>query len=403
MLASLKNTTLKLNRTGTRKKQTSETTAERKPRPFGEGIKNEAGELLNYHGPSDGRSNPDPTLKAVMQPAVDRLVDIFYRTKIEGEENLPSDGHHVYAPTHMNILDPAITARVLPAKTRYLADIGLFKTKIGAKVLTAGGAFPVFRPKPAMATVRHMVESVKNGDGLCIFPEGGMVTPHREGKIGALKKGAAFSAVHGEADTIVPIALAYLPNTEKREKAHAINNVVAGLTMAAGLAGAFLPEASGTAAALMGGVGGAYLGGKALNAAAPDKKWFNKAPKMMGLLAGGVLGAAAGSAITSNLSAAVPGPAGTALSVALGLAGGMAAKAIGESFVNRDVAHVKIGEPIKIPEFVSEHGKKDSIEPLTVELHRRLGSLTEDLTGVPYDDTEEKFLQGYVTHAELEH
>lgn len=361
---------------------------------FGAGVTNELGEAIRYAGPEDGRSHPNLLAQKLVKPLVAGLVATAYRVEVEGIENFPQEGAHVYAPTHPSIFDPPVVAGIVKRDMRYMADIGLFKNSVGAKLLTWGGGFPVDRTNPSPTTIKHAVEVVQEGHGLCIFPEGGIPATHKHGQINSFKKGAAFAAIQGGAETVVPIAIDYQPDTKPRklEKLVALASSTA-LAVSTALAG-HLDGWCRWAPALSGAVSGAYLLGKKLRSQAKHK-WYNIAPKVLAGLGGGAVGGALGATVATLATGLVNGPAGFALGVALGGSGGFFGYKLAEAFIHRDVARVKVGEPIPVAPYRDD---PKGVDHLTEEMHRRIGHLKADLTGVPYDDKAPKFLRGFLEH-----
>ncbi len=347
--------------------------------------KNVGADIPGYTGPADGRSAP--RYGAILRPLTKALVAGRYRLEVEGRENLPAGGAHVYAPTHPTIFDPPVVAAVLDRDVRSMANIRTMKGFNG-KLMTWSGAFPVDRANASSTTIRHCNEILKSGVGLCIYPEGGIADEEARGTVGPLKKGVASAAVNGGAESIIPIAMHYHPDDKSRP-----GEAVVGALAAAGVAvGTALASFSGPltriiAGAAAGAITGGYLYGRKQWHDNPPTKAYNQAPQYMAMLKGAALGALGGG-VAGGIAAALIPHAG----VALAASGGLATLAVANAWRTREIAHVIVGKPLIVADYVSASGssKKAAIS-LTEDLHRSLGRAKEQLTGTPYDDSAPKF------------
>ncbi|MGE0492700.1 MAG: lysophospholipid acyltransferase family protein [Vulcanimicrobiota bacterium] len=375
----------------------------RQPRVFAKTVTTETGREIPYHGPADGRSHPNEAIKAVTKPVAKGLVNLVYRVEREGE--MPEGGGHVLAVTHPSIFDPPMVGIHAKHDTRFVADVGLFRSSLGAKILTGSGAFPVNRRAPGPSTIGHMVEVVETGKDLCVFPEGGMALSEKHGKLGPIKKGAAFAAIRGGAKSVVPISITYQDNTQAHPGEKRINTAVATAIAAGTVLGATLggPTTRAISLGLGAGLTAAFATGKTISNKMVNKKWFNPSPKILAILGGSLGAGIAGGTVVGLTQSLLPAPVGLALGVGLGVAGGLAAKAIGESYIDRRVAKMTIGEEIPVAPYLAQEDSRQAVNDLSVEIHRRLGQLKADQSGVPYDDEANKFLKGFVLHAELGH
>lgn len=163
-------------------------------------------------------SHFSPWLISLVYPLGRQLVVPFYFDQIEviGRENLPATGPLILAPTHRSRWDAVmipyaaghdITGRNL----RFMVSADEVKGLQGWFIRRLGG-FPVDTNRPAIATLRHGVDVLQNGETLVIFPEGDIF---RDPQIQPLKPGLARLALQAEASQpdlgvkIVPIHLHY--------------------------------------------------------------------------------------------------------------------------------------------------------------------------------------------------
>ncbi len=360
----------------------------RGPEPEVEQTKSFGHYVPGYTGPDDGLSHPRfQTLCRTLNKA---LIAGCFRLEVEGEENMPHTGAHVYAPAHPSMFDPPLVAALTPRQMRYLANVYVFDGFRG-KMMTWGGAFPLNREQPNIKTMRHCVDTLKAGHGLCIFPEGGIADPQKDGHVGPLKRGAAYFALRGGAESVVPIGIRYIQDEKKRTGETLVGALaavgVAATGLAAGAIGGYPARIA--VATLAGALTGAYAAGKLIYDRTDNPEWFDPFPKYFAMLNAGSLGAAAGAAVGGFSAALFPEAAGVVAGVT-GFTGALATYGIVKGWRDRDIARVVIGKPIKTAEF-RNRPIREGTRALTVELHRQLGAVTSQLSGVPYDDTLEKF------------
>lgn len=139
----------------------------------------------------------------VLRVFVRGFLNLVFRIKVMGEENLPENGGVVVAVNHRSNWDPVIMGAVTKRKLRSIAKAELFKTKIGRWFFKALGAFPVERGKGDIGAVKTSLKILSSGEALLIFPEGTRTTDEAGAKA---KTGAVMMASHAD----VPIIPVYI-------------------------------------------------------------------------------------------------------------------------------------------------------------------------------------------------
>lgn len=142
----------------------------------------------------------------------------FYLGKIQvnGQENIPTSGPVMLAPTHRSRWDPLILGyatgrRVTGRDLRFMVTHTEMMGVQGWFIRHLGG-FPVDLRRPAIATLRHSIELLLEEQMLVIFPEGGIF---QDGEVHSLKQGMARLAISAESThpnlgiKIVPINITY--------------------------------------------------------------------------------------------------------------------------------------------------------------------------------------------------
>ncbi len=146
------------------------------------------------------------------------LPSYFKSIVITGQEHLPKSGPVILAPTHRSRWD----AFIVPyAAGRYATGRDLrFMVTADEVVGLQGwfmrntGGFPVNTERPAIASLRHGMEILQQGEILVLFPEGNLFY---EREIQRLKPGLARLALQTEASQpglglkVVPMATHYDP------------------------------------------------------------------------------------------------------------------------------------------------------------------------------------------------
>lgn len=336
-----------------------------------------------YTGPRDGLSHP--AHGQILRPLARRLQERLYHTHVEGRENLPSGGPHVYAPTHPTIVDPLVFYNLTESSqdVRIMANARVMVGPLG-KAMTWAGAFPVQRDAASLVTLGHCKDVLEEGKGLCIFPEGGMSRPW--GQVGPLKKGAAASALRGPAESAIPIAIHYEEGVRQaRPGARSIlsQGCKTAVRSALALAG---PLGGALSLAWSGATSGAWLGAMVGKTLTPQPKlWLQT--RNLGRLAGQGLGWLGGAGLASWLGLGASTPWRVGASLVAGLAG----LGLATLHERRPHVEVKVLPGISLDDYRGQG--KAGVEALTVELHRSLGLAKQELSGVPYDASAPKLKQ----------
>ena len=144
------------------------------------------------------------------------VLPTYFNIQISGQENLPTDGPVILAPTHRSrwdaLLVPYAAGRFATGRDiHFMVTADEVKGFQGWLIRRLGG-FPVNPRQPAIASLRYGVEVLNKGEMLVIFPEGGIF---REKHLHHLKPGLARLALQAELSQpgsdikIVPINLDY--------------------------------------------------------------------------------------------------------------------------------------------------------------------------------------------------
>ena len=140
----------------------------------------------------------------------------FGKVAISGQENLPTTGPVILAPTHRSRWDavvvPGVSGRPVTGRDlTFMVSENEASGLQGWFVCRLGG-FPVNTDRPSIRTLRYGVEVLLQQEMLVIFPEGNIF---RDGSVHPLKPGLARLAVSAETThpglgvQVVPMGIKY--------------------------------------------------------------------------------------------------------------------------------------------------------------------------------------------------
>ena len=141
-------------------------------------------------------------------------VTIGARIKVHGTEHVKPGKAYVYMANHSSLIDTPALFAYLPYQFKIIAKRELFYVPFMGWHLWTSGNFPVDRnPRKAVLGLRRIIEGVRNGKSLAVFPEG---TRTSDGQLQDFKSGTFKIALRAGVP-IVPVAIrgtfALLPKT----------------------------------------------------------------------------------------------------------------------------------------------------------------------------------------------
>ncbi len=131
----------------------------------------------------------------------------FYQIDIEGRERLPRKDAFILLPKHQCWQDIPIIALATPRPLYYIAKYELFKNRFAGWFLGSLGGIPLNRQQPLKSrdSIRAMIQFLKNGEGVVIFPEG---TYYKKG-MGPGKSGMVRLIISRLAFPLIPVGVHY--------------------------------------------------------------------------------------------------------------------------------------------------------------------------------------------------
>ena len=103
--------------------------------------------------------------------------------KIQGIENLPTEGPVILAINHISLWDPILAACSIPREVSFMAKEELFSLPLLGSIIPRLGVFPVKRGQNDTRAIRQSLNILKEQKVLGLFPEG------TRSKTGELQKG----------------------------------------------------------------------------------------------------------------------------------------------------------------------------------------------------------------------
>ena len=125
---------------------------------------------------------------------------LIYPSRVDGLENIPTEGGFVLCSNHVSARDPFYLA--IPCKNRYfhfMAKAELFRHKPLSTFVRALGGFPVDRGHNDLNAVRTSLNLIREGHGLALFPQG---TRSRDNSRTPMLSGVSMIALRAGAPVI---------------------------------------------------------------------------------------------------------------------------------------------------------------------------------------------------------
>jgi 1-acyl-sn-glycerol-3-phosphate acyltransferase len=132
------------------------------------------------------------------------LTHTIYKIRVYNRGNLPEDGAALLAPNHVSWLDGLLLVAVSPRPVRIIVTHSLMASGLSRALARVMGAIPLRRsPKGVRNAIDTAREALRNGEIVCIFPEGGMT---HTGQLQTFKPGI-LEILKGTETKVVPVYL----------------------------------------------------------------------------------------------------------------------------------------------------------------------------------------------------
>ena len=135
------------------------------------------------------------------------LINVMYRVKVEGLDNLPEEGPALMVCNHVGFTDPLIIAGCIPRPTVFVMYWKIFQAPGANWLFKTARAIPIAgrneNPEMYARAFAAISAALKAGEVVCIFPEGGL-TP--DGDVKEFKRGFEL-ALERDPVPVLPMAL----------------------------------------------------------------------------------------------------------------------------------------------------------------------------------------------------
>jgi acyl-[acyl-carrier-protein]-phospholipid O-acyltransferase/long-chain-fatty-acid--[acyl-carrier-protein] ligase len=126
---------------------------------------------------------------------------LIYRVQALGADHLPASGF-LLLPNHISFVDAVVLQLACPRRIRFIVDQEYYRNPILHPILRTAGCIPI-TSRRAKDAVRVAAEKIKEGDVVCLFPEGQL---SRSGTLLRLRRG--YELIAREAGMpVVPVWL----------------------------------------------------------------------------------------------------------------------------------------------------------------------------------------------------
>ncbi len=135
---------------------------------------------------------------------VTRLV---YRFKVRGDEHIPVSGAALLVCNHVSFIDAVLLMAASPRPIRFIMDHRIFAMPVLGWFFRLAKAIPIASQREDPATYEQAFvrarQVLRDGDLLCIFPEGALT---RDGELGEFK-GGVMKLLETDPVPVIPLAL----------------------------------------------------------------------------------------------------------------------------------------------------------------------------------------------------
>lgn len=128
---------------------------------------------------------------------------VLFRMRVYGRENVPPDGALILAGNHQSFLDPVFCGISVRRHLTYVARDTLFQSRFFGRLISSVSAIPIGRDKADIAAMRMIIDRLRQGAGVCLYPEG---TRTLDGRIAAFKPGFGLLCRRSQA-AVIPVLI----------------------------------------------------------------------------------------------------------------------------------------------------------------------------------------------------
>ncbi len=127
----------------------------------------------------------------------------LFRIRIINRGQVPLSGPVLLVSNHQSFLDPVLCGVGLHRELDYIARDSLFRNPLFAWLIRSLNAFPIQRDQADLGAIRTIIDRLRQGRAIVLFPE---ATRTRDGRIRTIKSGFDLIARKARA-TVVPVVI----------------------------------------------------------------------------------------------------------------------------------------------------------------------------------------------------
>ena len=135
----------------------------------------------------------------LVYPSVRTICEGLLQRETYGLEFVSQKAPFLFVGNHVSFLDPPAFATAIPQKTFFFARKTLFKSKFWDWLLRGVNVLPIDREKVDIGGFKQMVQFLKEGSGVFLFPEG---TRSPDGRLQVPKSGVGMLACYTQVPVI---------------------------------------------------------------------------------------------------------------------------------------------------------------------------------------------------------
>ena len=129
------------------------------------------------------------------------LFATYFRWQVYHPERVPAQGPVILASNHATFLDPPLIGSGVKRDINYMARKSLFRYPGIGAILRAVNAVPVDRDGGGAAGLKAILDRLRDGGGIVLFPEG---TRTKDGNLQPARSGVGLVVAKSEAP-VVPV------------------------------------------------------------------------------------------------------------------------------------------------------------------------------------------------------
>jgi 1-acyl-sn-glycerol-3-phosphate acyltransferase len=127
------------------------------------------------------------------------ILKIFFRFRVKGQDNIPDRGSFILASNHLSYMDPAILGVASRKRLYFITSDHLYENMPASLWYKSVGCIRIKRGEADHRAMRKILNYLKNGKAIAIFPEG---TRSDDGKMKDAFAGIGFLAFKSQVPVV---------------------------------------------------------------------------------------------------------------------------------------------------------------------------------------------------------